>query len=109
MERMTGKNFELIWDNDSKHTSNLAKVFYKKHCKRIDWPAYHLDRNLIGNIWSIMKSRLNQIITSKISEVISEVKEIWEELNQEYIDNCIESLPSRLQECINNKGGWINY
>ena len=30
MERMVGKNFELIWDNDPKHTSNLAKEFYKK-------------------------------------------------------------------------------
>ena len=36
-----------------------------------------------------MKSRLNQISTSKISDIISEVQEIREELNQEYIDNCI--------------------
>ena len=44
-----------------------------------------------------------------ISEAISKVKEIWEELYQEYIDNCIESMPSRLQECINSEGDWINY
>ena len=25
METMAGKNFEMIWDNDPKHTSNLAK------------------------------------------------------------------------------------
>ena len=56
-----------------------------------------------------MKQRLNQISTSKISKVISEVKEIWEELNQEYIDNWIESMSSRLQECMNNEGDWINY
>ena len=56
-----------------------------------------------------MKQKLNQISTSKISKVISEVKEIWEELNQEYIDNCIESMSSRLQECMNNEGDWINY
>ena len=56
-----------------------------------------------------MKPRLNQISTSKISKVISEVKEIWEVLNQEYIDNCIESMPSRLQECMNNESNWINY
>ena len=30
-------------------------------------------------------------------------------INQEYIDNCIESMSSRLQECINNKGDNINY
>ena len=76
----------------------------KKHCKRIDWPAYNPDLNPIENIWSIMKSRLNQISTSKISEFFSKVKDIWEELNQEYIDNCIESMPSILQECIKNEG-----
>ena len=50
-----------------------------------------------------MNPRLNQISTSKISKVISEVKEIWEELNSEYIDNCIESMPSKLQECMTMK------
>ena len=28
METMAGKNFELIWDSDPKHTNNLAKEFY---------------------------------------------------------------------------------
>ena len=53
-----------------------------------------------------MKSRLNQIVTSKISELISKVKEILKELNQEFIDNCIESLPNRLQQWIKNEGDW---
>ena len=63
---MVGKNFELIWNNDLLYIRNLAKEFYKKHCKRIDWPAYNPDQNLIENIWNIIKSRLNQISTSKI-------------------------------------------
>ena len=76
MEAMAGKNFELILDNDPKHTRNLAKEFYKKYCKRIDWLANSLDLKPRENIWSIMKSKLNQISVSKISEVISKVKEI---------------------------------
>ena len=43
-----------------------------------------------------MKPRLNQTSKSKIFKVISEVKEIWEELSQEYIDNCIESMPKQI-------------
>ena len=78
---MAGEKFELIWDNDPKHTSNLAKEFYKKHCKRINWLVYSYNLNPIENIWSIIKSRLNQISILKISEVISKVKEIWKELN----------------------------
>ena len=30
METMAEKNFELIWDNDPKHASNLANEFYNK-------------------------------------------------------------------------------
>ena len=59
IDSMAGKNFELIWDNNPKHTSNLVKEFYKKHCKRIDWHAYSSDLNPIENIWIIMKSNLN--------------------------------------------------
>ena len=38
-ETIAVKNFELIWDNDPKHKSNLEKEFYKKNYKIIDWPA----------------------------------------------------------------------
>ena len=40
MEWIAGKKFELICDNDPKHTVNLAKDFYKNNCIRIDWPVY---------------------------------------------------------------------
>ena len=71
MEWIAGKKFELICDNHPKHTGNLAKDFYKNNCIRIDWPAYSLDLNPIENIWSIMKTKLNQENTKKISEVIN--------------------------------------
>ena len=48
-------------------------------------------------------------VQKKISEVISKVKQILDELDQEQINNWIESMPTRLQECIDNNRGWINY
>ena len=33
MKRMAGKNFELIWDKDPKHTSNFQSNFTKNIVK----------------------------------------------------------------------------
>ena len=52
MEKITGKLFELIWDNDPILASNLAKEFYKNNCKWIDWPAYGPDLSPVENIWT---------------------------------------------------------
>ena len=65
MEWIARKIFELIFYNYPKHTSNLVKEFYGSNCIRIDLTAYSPDLNHIENIWSIMKSRLNQESTQR--------------------------------------------
>ena len=69
IEKNGKEKFNLIWDNDPKHTSNLENLL-NKNIVKIDWPAFNPNLNAIENIWSIMKSWLNQISTSKISDVI---------------------------------------
>ena len=45
-----------------------------------------------------MKQQVNKCDLSKISEVITKVKEIWSELDQEVIENVIQNMPIRLNK-----------
>ena len=51
-----------------------------------------------------MKKEIN-----KKSELIIEIKNAYNEIDDEAISNMIESFPSRLVECIENEGDRVSY
>ena len=74
-----------------------------------DWPSNSPDFNPIENVWSIIKRRLQGKDTSTISRLEAAIQEEWQNLSQELLHKLVESVPSRLQECIKRKGRPINY
>ena len=57
----------------------------------------------------IVKQQVNKCDSSKISEVIAKVKEIWSELDQEVMEYVIKNIPIRLNKWIESEGDWIDY
>ena len=97
-------------DNDSKHVIKMAMDIYKKNkLKKMEWPSNSPDLNPIENVWTLMKRKINKHETKKISELIELVDTTWDEIDQEVIQNCIESMASRVAECIKLKGDRIRY
>ena len=95
------KNFLFQCDNDPNHKNKLALEFYSKDkVDRLEWPSYSPDLNPIENVWVIVKQQVNKCDLSRISEVISKVKEIWSELDLEAIENAIQYMPIRLNKWI---------
>jgi hypothetical protein len=66
------------------------------------------DLNIIENVWRVLKQRLKKRLENEQAPTIERVKEIiieiWEGITQKEINYLIESMPSRVEECISRKG-----
>ena len=110
MRSIDGKNWELQFDNDPKHKSKLAQEYLKKHkIVALEWPPYSPDLNPIENIWGIMVGKLRKKNISTQSELIELVNQEWEKIDQEQIDNWIDSMSGRIIEWIDHDGDRIKY
>jgi hypothetical protein len=75
-----------------------------------NWPPYSPDLNVIENMWAFLKTKIRrESITTK--EILrARVQEIWS--SPDIKDLCFRltsSMPSRIAECIRNKGGYTKY
>jgi hypothetical protein len=80
------------------------------------------DMNPIENLWGLLVVALNKSRNEQglpfhardangADELFALVNSEWQKLmhNESYIESLIESLPRRLQEVINEEGGWMKY
>ena len=111
MNLICGKGYILMRDNAPSHISEKTIEFIKraKINEWKEWPAYSPDLNPIENVWGLIKSKLMKKEINKKSELIIEIKNAYNEIDDEAISNMIESFPSRLAECIENEGDRVPY
>ena len=101
----------FVQDNDPKHTSTLAKSFYREN--GINWwatPAESPDANPIENMWHEMKEYLRRVVKPrKKEELIKGIQEFWETINIEkctrYINHLCKVLP-KIIECDGRPTGY---
>ena len=99
-------------NNDPKHTSKLAKSWFKDHGIQVmEWPAQSPDLNPIEHLWFHLKKQLSDHKTpsSGILELWERVEKEWEEIKPEECQNLIESMPRRVEAVIRAKGGYTKY
>ena len=105
-----GQTWFFQQDNAPVHTSKLVKNFMEsKKLKVIQWPSKSPDLNPIENVWAIMKRRVADRDPKNTSELEAAISEVWNNLEQGIIDNCVRSMTSRLSELQEKKGNKINY
>jgi hypothetical protein len=105
---------EIIFqhDNDSKHTSNIARQWFKdKGVKVLKWPSRSPDLNPIEDLWHRLKQQLAAYPTEarNIDELWERVQVEWEKILVHACVELIESMPKRIAAVRKAKGGYTKY
>lgn len=94
------------------HTSKLTKKFFQEQkITVLDWPGNSPDVNPIENLWSIVKRRVSAMDCSTKKTMIENVINVWFRDDEIKIlcSNLVESMPKRVQDIIQARGGHISY
>ncbi|CAK9833200.1 Transposable element Tc3 transposase [Anthophora retusa] len=111
-ERIAVTPYIFQQDNAAVHTAKIVKEYFlKENISILQWPACSPDLNIIENCWAMLSqavyaegrqfSNLNELKTCIMIE--------WENLDQTKIKTLYDSLPKRMVEVIENKGGCTHY
>jgi len=99
-------------DNDPKHTAILTKKWFDdNNVEVLPWPPQSPDLNPIEHLWNDVDRRLRALdieIRGKDS-LWEHVTQIWNETALEACTKLIETMPERIQDVINAKGGYTRW
>ena len=66
----------LLWDNDSKHKSEMSLDYYiENKIQLLEWLAYSPDLNSIENVWANIKYKFEGNVYKKIQSLKSDIEE----------------------------------
>lgn len=113
LEHFDGQEFALAMDNDPKHRSgqvrNRLVHVAGDQMSIMPWPSRSPDLNPIENVWALLQAAINKRPTSSLAQLKARLRAEWRKLSQEAINNCVNSMPSRLQAVISSRGGPTKY
>ncbi|KAG0923479.1 hypothetical protein G6F30_013865 [Rhizopus arrhizus] len=102
-------------DNDPKHTSKLARQWFKDNnfnCNHtFNWPSQSPDLNPIEHIWHYLKLKLSAYDTRAkgVHELWDHVEKEWSTFTAEDCRRYIDSMPDRCRAVVAAKGGHTRY
>jgi transposase len=102
-------------DNDSKHTSKLAKAWFRDQGITVfPWPAKSPDLSPIENAWAQLKREIRQhphYAQVQSADTLFELaREIWMSPDfKAYVIRLYNSFPRRLEALKENNFLWIDY
>jgi hypothetical protein len=113
---------ELIFmqDNAPIHTANRVREWMEENgINTMDWPPYSPDLNPIEHAWWELKKQVQRMFPDVIngkgdseedrSALEEALKAAWLEIPDAFFDALVESMPARIQACIDAKGWHTKY
>lgn len=99
-------------DNARPHVVRLTvNHLHNAQVNLLPWPPRSPDLSPIEHVWDIMGRRLTNLPhpPQTLEALRHEIQLAWDEIPQEDINHLISSMPRRLNECIEHRGGPTHY
>lgn len=108
-----GESITCVQDRSRIHTAHIVTEWFNRHpeIQVIDWPVKGCDINPIENLWGIMKQEIVMGPERTCDASDRSVREVSESvrLRPNVCERLVASMPTRLNEVIDARGGWTRY
>lgn len=106
-----GKQNELVIDNDGRHFSDdwVDYVEEKQLRPLRPWPANSPDFNVVENVFAWLKSKVEDMGPCDEQSLREAIQKAWNDFPVAMTETLVESMPRRLQQAIDRKGGRTKY
>lgn len=106
-------NIHLVQDNSPIHTARTVRNWFDNHPEIIviPWPSKSPDLNIIENMWGLMVRNFGDDGNLRtMANLQQNVRDVWEnQRGTNYCARLVDSMPRRLQSCIDNLGYYTKY
>ncbi|KAK2943605.1 putative Transposable element Tc1 transposase [Blattamonas nauphoetae] len=108
--RLCGEHFIFQQDNHSAHTADeVLDYMERKGIQTLNWPANSPDLSPIENMFACLKRNVTERNPSNQNRLREIAQEEWNLFTPAYTNALISSIPHRLQEVIERRGGSTSY
>ena len=76
----------------------------QKTIQTLSWPFFSLDLNPIENLWDELEPRVKKHQPKNLEEVELQLTQEWNNIELSVLEKLVDSVPSRLYECVRMKG-----
>jgi transposase len=104
-------DWEFLQDGATVHTAKQVLNYLEKHAPYYvrDHPPLSPDLNIIEDIWSQMNTELNKYKINSLQSLKKRLRIVWKNISFEKVHKSVNSMPKRLQECIDLNGERTKY
>ena len=105
-----GNDYIFAQDNAPCHKSKAAMDFFlENRVELLPWPAGSPDLNPIENLWAILKENVAKRFPKTKAQLEAIAKDEWMKIPQETLRRTVMSMPTRINQVLERKGGKCDY
>ena len=108
MDALYPEGWVYMHDNAPPHVASKTNEYIESvNWVVLDWPPHSPDLNIIEHIWAWMKRKVSELNPQSVDDLVMILNDVWNSIDQNYINNLVSSMPKRLKYVIENNGGQI--